>query len=226
VTDWAAWGTSLGTLVLAGATFAAVRSSNRSARIAERTLLAGLRPVLSPSRTQDPPEQVQFADDRVFDVGHGRALVNEQDGIIYLAIPLRNVGAGVALLNGYDLQAASAQEVARDPQGPARHRKGDVMPEPAAFSEQQRDLYVAAGDTGFWQAALRDPGAARFRAVHEAIATGGRITVDLLYADHEGGQPTITRFVLRPDDDARWRCDVTRHWSLETLRPSGQRSAR
>jgi len=41
MTDWAAWGTSAGTLALAGATFAAIRSSNRSARIAERGLLPG-----------------------------------------------------------------------------------------------------------------------------------------------------------------------------------------
>ena len=54
MTDWAAWGTSVGTLVLAGATFAAVRSSNRSARVAERTLLVGLRPLLVTSRAQDP----------------------------------------------------------------------------------------------------------------------------------------------------------------------------
>jgi hypothetical protein len=38
-------GTAAGTLVLAGATFVAVRAAARSTRIAERTLLAGQRPV-------------------------------------------------------------------------------------------------------------------------------------------------------------------------------------
>ena len=47
MTDWASWGTAAGTLVLAGATFAAIRSSNRSARIAERSLLAGYGRCLS-----------------------------------------------------------------------------------------------------------------------------------------------------------------------------------
>jgi hypothetical protein len=217
MTDWAAWGTSVGTLVLAGATFAAVRSSNRSARIAERTLLVGLRPVLSPARAHDPDEQVQFADGRVFEVGHGRAMVREHDGVVYLAMPLRNAGAGVALLRGYSLQADTAEQVARDPLGPARHRKGDVAPNPSAFSEQQRDLYIPAGDSGFWQSALRDRQTELYRAVSEAAHSGGRITVDLLYTDHEGGQPTITRFVLLPGERERWRCDVTRHWSLESL---------
>jgi len=34
MSEWAAWGRAVGTLLLAGATFAAARSSNRSARIA------------------------------------------------------------------------------------------------------------------------------------------------------------------------------------------------
>jgi hypothetical protein len=42
--------TAAGTLVLAVATFASVRSANRAARVAERALFAGLRPLLVPSR--------------------------------------------------------------------------------------------------------------------------------------------------------------------------------
>ena len=44
----AALTTAAGTLVLAVATFAATRSANRSSRLAEAALLAGLRPVLVP----------------------------------------------------------------------------------------------------------------------------------------------------------------------------------
>jgi len=215
MTDWAAWGTSVGTLVLAGATFAAVRSSNRSARVAERALLAGLQPVLAPARPTDPAEQVQFADGRTLEARGGQALVREDQSVIYLAICLRNVGAGIALLRGYHLEAESAERVARDPLGPARHRKGDVSPDLCAFSEQQRDLYIPPADRGFWQAALRDPTDDRYARTSEAIRTAGRVTVDLLYSDHEGGQPTITRFVLLPGDGEAWRCDVTRHWRLE-----------
>jgi hypothetical protein len=213
MTDWAAWGTSVGTLVLAGATFAAVRSSNHSARVAERSLLAGLRPVLAPTRATDPGDQVQFADGRVFAVGEGRALAQEHDGVVYLAMPLRNVGAGMAVLRGYQLEAQRAEEVQNDPLGPARHRRGDPLPDRTRFAEQQRDLYISAGDTGFWQAALRDPTSESYDDARAALRTGGRVTVDLLYTDHEGGQPTITRFVLLPDGNERWRCDVTRHWT-------------
>ena len=214
MTDWAAWGTSVGTLALAGVTLAAVRSSNHAARVAERSLLAGQRPVLSPTRSGEPAEQVQFADGRVFEVRDGRALVKEQQDVIYLAMPLRNVGAGLASLRGYRLEGQTAEEADRDPLGRARHRRGDPAPQRDTFSEQQRDLYIAAGDVGFWQAALRDPAGLPAQQLQAAVRTGGRVTVDLLYADHEGNQPTITRFVLLPDDGERWRCDVTRHWTL------------
>src|SRR4030095_243019 len=63
--DWvtiSALATAAGTLVLAMATFASVRSANRAARVAERSLLAGLRPLLMPSRLEDTPQKVNFVD--------------------------------------------------------------------------------------------------------------------------------------------------------------------
>ena len=44
--------------------------------------------------------EVQFADGRVFETGQGDALVRSESGIIYLALQLRNTGAGVAHLAG------------------------------------------------------------------------------------------------------------------------------
>ena len=63
--DWvtiSSLATAGGTMVLALATFSSVRSANRSARIAEQSLLVGLRPVLVPSRPEDPPERVTFVE--------------------------------------------------------------------------------------------------------------------------------------------------------------------
>jgi len=64
VADWvtiSSLATAGGTLVLALATFASVRSGNRSARVAEESLLASGRPLLMPSRMEDPPLKVGFA---------------------------------------------------------------------------------------------------------------------------------------------------------------------
>lgn len=216
MTDWATLadiGTAAGTLVLAGATFVAVRASARSARIAERTLLAGQRPVLAPAGPDDPAASVQFADGMVFPVGSGHPLVQLEAGIVYLAIPLHNAGAGLAMLRGYRLEGEPASHVGQDSRGVARHLRGDPPPKPLAFSPQQRDLLIGTSRAGFWQAALRDPETALHKEITQAIETRGRITVDILYGDHEGGQPSVTRFVLLPEARS-WRCDAVRYWSL------------
>jgi len=78
MTDWAtisALATSGGTLVLAVATFASVRSGNRSARIAERALQVGLRPLLMPSRLENPMQKIRWVDEHWAHVDGGRASV-------------------------------------------------------------------------------------------------------------------------------------------------------
>ncbi|HKA94650.1 MAG TPA: hypothetical protein VKD66_00155, partial [Streptosporangiaceae bacterium] len=92
--DWAtvaSLATAAGTLVLALATFAAVRSANRAARTAERSLLAGLRPLLLASRLQDDPQKVMFVDGKWVQVPGGRASVQAEEGVIYLTMSVRNV---------------------------------------------------------------------------------------------------------------------------------------
>jgi hypothetical protein len=54
--------TALGTLILAVATFSAAKSANLTAKVAQRSLLAGLRPVLMASRRDDPMQKVNFGD--------------------------------------------------------------------------------------------------------------------------------------------------------------------
>src|SRR2546423_2775597 len=94
--------TAGGTLVLAAATFASVRSANRAARATERALLAGIRPVLVPSRLEDPPEKVGYLDDHWVKVPGGRAIAEATDEVVYLAIALRNVANGLAVLDRWD----------------------------------------------------------------------------------------------------------------------------
>jgi len=62
--------------------------------------------------------------------------------------------------------------------------------------------------------------------VRAAIDDGGRLTIDVLYGDHEGGQRTITRFSLTPRTHAReddepwlWTCSTARHWNLDRADP-------
>jgi len=197
--------TAGGTLVLAVATFASVRSANRSARVAERSLLLGLRPVLFPSGEQDPSVEIYFGDEHEFRVGGGVGAVEESNGIVYMAIPLRNVGAGLAVLHGWHVTRGRSS-------GDPRDRVDD-------FRQQQIDLYVPAGGTGFWQGAVRDENELFMEPAREAVRNRERLTIDLLYGDHEGGQRTISSFVLTPGDGYAWSARVIRHWSLEGVDP-------
>ncbi len=207
--DWvtiSSLATAGGTLVLALATFSSVKSANRSARVAERSLLAGLRPVLIPSKDEDPPERVRFGDGRVLRVaGHGASLEVVQENI-YMAIALRNGGSGFAVIHGW---RAEVMELS-----------SSVAPELEDFRRQVRDLYVPAGDVGFWQGGIRDSGDQCYEGLRSAARDGVRVMVDLLYGDHEGGQRTIARFAIGPgEENDGHRAEVVRYWNVDREDP-------
>jgi hypothetical protein len=95
----------------------------------------------------------------------------------------------------------------------------DPSRDPNAFRRLTRDLYVPAGDIGFWQGAIREKDDPAFAEAHAAISERRRLTVDLLYGDHEGGQRTISRFSLVPDADGTWLAVASRHWNLDRSDP-------
>ena len=208
--DWvtiSSLATAGGTLVLAAATFASVRSANRAARTAERALQVGLRPLLVPSRLEDPLIKVLWVDGHYSRLEGGRATVEVKDGVIYLAVSLRNVGSGMAVLHGWH-------------PSPERVRGDEPHAEPGRFRTLTRDLYVPPGDVGFWQAAFRDPAEPGYQEMCEAIQEHRRVSVELLYGDHEGGQRVVSRFALASAGDGLvWLSSVGRHWNLDRPDP-------
>jgi hypothetical protein len=54
------------------------------------------------------------------------------------------------------------------------------------------------GDVGFWQGAFRDSAAPGYEQAWAAIEARQPWAVELLYADHEGGQRAISRFLTLP----------------------------
>jgi hypothetical protein len=209
VADWqtiSSLATAGGTLILAIATFSAVRSSSRSARVAERALLTGMRPLLIPSLADDPVQKVVWQDRHAVHVNGGRAILEEQDGVIYLAIGLRNVGAGIALLHGWYPM-------------PERAFANDPHAEVGDFRRLSIDLYIASAGAGYWEGAVRDRDDPLRPAFLKAIAERQPITVDLLYGDQDGGQRTITRFTVLPAGDDGWYSQAARHWNLDRPDP-------
>jgi hypothetical protein len=216
--DWASWGTALGTLVLAAATFASVRSGNRAARNAERALQAGQRPVLFASRPHETVQKVRWGDGHWAALPPGRAIIEKEDGVIYLAMSLQNVGTGTAVILGWRVDAghrispnASYEEMLAEPQL--------VRPDPATFRPQSRDLYSPPHDLSFWQAAIRTADDPDRERVEAAIAGRELLLIDLLYGDQEGGQRTMSRFSIARYSDDEWSPMVVNHWYLDREGP-------
>ena len=216
MTDWASAATAGGTLVLAVATFAAVRSANRAGRNAERAINVGLRPVLFASRPHESVQKIRWGDDHWAMLPNGRAVVEEVDGVIYMAISLQNVGSGIAVLHGWRVDVS---EVLTPNASADEMRANPVMtrPDPSTFRPQSRDLYSPPGDLSFWQAAIRTPDDPDRPRVEAAITGAGPLIIDLLYGDQEGGQRTISRFSITRfgGTDGEWFAAVTRHWYLD-----------
>ena len=189
--DWvtiSALASAGGTLVLAGVTVGSVRSANRAARVAEQSLLAGQRPLLVPSRTEDPAIKVGFQDDVWFHVAGGQGAASATEAAVYFVIAVRNVGTGIAVLHSWHLVPELVLE-----------RSAHLVPPPLEeFTTLTRDLYLAPGDIGFWQGSFRDPTSDGYHDARRVVEAPERLGVDILYGDYEGGQRMISRFMLTP----------------------------
>jgi hypothetical protein len=220
----ASLGTAAGTLVLAIATFASVRSANQAARTAEKALLANQRPLLVSSRLQDPAQKIMFGDGHWVMLGGGRGSAQvgredvdldgmpSQNDSVYLTLSLRNAGTGLAVVHGWRF-------------APDRLRPGVPHPAPD-FRAQGRDLYIAPGDTGFWQGAFRDPTDPQYDAAVKAVQTRQSLTIDLMYGDYDGGQRVQTRFTLEPrpgkpenPEEDIWIASVSLHHNVDRPDP-------
>ena len=182
-TEVSSLATGFGTLVLAVATFASVRSANRAARVAEQSLMENLRPLLVTSRLDDPRQKMFFQEGRHMLLEGGRGGAEFENGVVYLGLSLRNAGRGIAVLHGWRFRAGQEMSPER--------------PDPATFRHQGRDIMIAPDDVGFWQGAFRDSDDPQYDEAVEAVKDGEVISIDLLYGDNDGGQRVISRMTLR-----------------------------
>jgi hypothetical protein len=212
--DWetiSSLATGAGTLVLAVATFAAVRSSNRSARIAEVALREQRRPLFVQTRTDDSRQKIMFGDQHWVAVDGSRGAAEFEDGIVYLVMSLRNIGAGIGVCQSWSVRRGLQQGI------------NEHTPV-TEFRRQQRDLYIPAGDVGLWQGAIRERSDPQQREIAETIARNEPLSVELLYSDQVGEQRTISRFSLIPfdpeaGDGVNWMVNGNRHWYLDRAGP-------
>jgi hypothetical protein len=237
--DWAtiaSLATAGGTLVLAVSTFASVKSANRAARAAERSLLAGLSPLLMPSRLQDADQKILFGDGRWVHApgGGGAAEVAAAPGEIGDLSARGQFGRDA---DGRDADGAAggpddvvylAISLRNAGTGIAVVHGWRFSPTPLLadsehpspdFRRQSRDLYIPPGDVGFWQAAFRDPADPQYSEAKKVVESRQPITIDLRYGDHEGGQRMESRFNLLPVREGRWIASASRHHNVDRPDP-------
>ena len=158
-----------------------------------------------PSRLEDPPQKVGFADGKRFSVGGSGGVAAVVDSVVYLVISLRNAGNGIAVLHSWCFFSTF-----------------DSVDEPAPLDEfirLTRDIYIAPGDIGFWQGSFRDSSTAEFAEAKAAIDARQPFIVEILYGDYQGGQRVVSRFALTPAGDDRWLAGVGRHWHIDRAAP-------
>ena len=206
--DWvtiSALATAGGTFALAATTYASVRSGNKAARTAERSLLAELRPLIVESSEQDPSQHVNFVDVPAITVPGGGATVDLRDGFLYIVISLRNVGPGIGVLHGGRMSPELRS-------GLNEHGELD------AFRMLTRDIYIPSGKLGFWQIAYREEQRDELDELLPGV-TRGELAAEVLYGDFEGGQRVISRFRLLRVEDERWTVSAVRHWQVDRNEP-------
>lgn len=134
------------------------------------------------------------------------AILESSGDVIYLAMGLRNVGSGIGVLHGWYPILDRVFE-------PDPHVPSDE------FRRLSIDLYIAAGGTGYWEAAVREPDNTARAGLLAALDERQPVRIDLLYGDQQGGQRTISRFTLMPAGDDGWFSQVARHWNLDRPDP-------
>jgi hypothetical protein len=203
VADWvviSSLATGGGTLALAATTYLSVKSANRAARVAELSLLAGLRPLLVASNESDETQRINFYDVHGIALPGARGAIEIVDDNVYIVISLRNIGSGIGVLHGGYVHP--------------EFQRSRVDPPPLEeFALLSRDIYVPPAAVGFWQIAYRNDDDDR-RAITDAVERG-YLTIDVLYGDFEGGQRAITRFGIAREDDGAWYMATVRHWQVD-----------
>jgi hypothetical protein len=130
-----------------------------------------------------------------------------------MAMGIRNAGAGLAVIHGWRAEPGPRAEEFGE-------RTAMETPDVDDFRRQSRDIYIPAGDSGFWQGAIRDPHDEWYGPLVTAKKERRRILIDLLYGDYQGGQRTIARFTVNADEERGTHdASVVRYWNVDGVDP-------
>lgn len=162
--------------------------AQQQTRIAQLTLSAQIRPVLIDVPLDLARAEPIFYPDREEPIGGnpGAVHVVAADRTFRISVPVRNAGAGLAMIRGISL---SVRDAVPPPQ---------TMIRPANVAPNERSR------VSFFGSADEDP---RLEPVLEAIASG-QLSVEIGYADLSGQQYTISVFNVVFRSQAHWNWEI------------------
>lgn len=125
--------------------------------------------------------------------------------MVYLAVSIRNVGSGVAVLHGWHVQA-----------GLQTQRSHPPLEE---FTTQNLDIYVAPDGNGLWLSALRDPAPGLITAPQCWLFSARWLRLSDMTENNAAREVCIWTYWVRPEAEEGFKALLARHWP--TLRELG-----
>jgi len=181
-TDWP-------TTLLAIVTFALVCATYLMAQTAKRQFGRQLLPILIPSRIRDPIRKVYFSNN-TWQMLYGDQVLVDSVDTLYVAIPLRNIGSGTAVVRGL-----SIPDVGPDDDALPRRR-----PSLKNLIAAKTDLLLGPGDISHLsidsEAQTADRQRHALQTQVERIDRDSGVYLDILHCDHVRRQHNITRIEL------------------------------
>lgn len=170
----------------------ALNVANEQTLIAQRTLAAQIRPLLIDVPAERSTEE-ELPDSVAAEVSGYRGSIHAEvtgSGIV-ISLPIRNAGAGLAIIRGVGLLVGE----------PIPSPPVTIMPANLPPGERGRINFVVRND---------HPAA---NAVHVAVESTRSFVIELGYSDLAGEQLTVTRFDLTysPDSDPGWQVRQVHH---------------
>lgn len=189
---------------LVTATIALAVATVTVALLSARQIKHNLLPIMVPARPDGRKRVARFTLEKHVTIRNADTYAEFDGDGVCLAVCLRNIGSGVAVLKGFDASPNDSAE-------PASY---DV-PSLSRFASALHALYLGPGDAAYLAifTSLDSSRTDAYEVVQETVPNGASLLLDLVYTDHSGGQLTISRLELEWATDVdRYVAKVARYW--------------
>jgi hypothetical protein len=196
------------TIALAGTTMLVAVPAAWSALLSARQMKRNLLPIITPARPDGSKRVARFTPAKHVVLENADSFSQEDGERVYLAVCVRNIGSGVAVVRGVD--ANSTDEV--------KELAPDGIPALRGLVRSERSLYLGPTEAAYLTMWATSSSSAGFDVVRRTVPAKGDLLLDLVYCDHAGRQLTVSRIELRWASDAnRYVARLVKYWRPRAL---------